>query len=160
MESDPKATLPFLIFVAFSLLAVAAPAIDRALWRLNSTTLRVLRELPFNTGRAVRLLILNLEGPMARLKHVTHRTRKNAEISRPPGASLLALVDFLFSPKTVELTFKPLVADWRSEYCKALCQGRTLKARWISVRYRYSFLMAMSLSKLIALLRELRSVTR
>jgi hypothetical protein len=87
-------------------------------------------------------------------------TSTNYTISKAPGINLLALVDFLFSPKTVEQTFKPLVADWRTEYFEALKQGRTKKARWISMRYRYSFIMAMSLSKVFSLLKQIRSVSK
>lgn len=81
-------------------------------------------------------------------------------ISCPPGAILLAIVDFLFSHRYVEHTFKSLVADWRYEYFEALKQGRTYKAHWISARYRYRFIMAMSLSRIFSLLKQLRSVSK
>jgi hypothetical protein len=85
---------------------------------------------------------------------------RESRITKAPGAILLSFVDFFFSPKVVEQTFKPLVADWRFEYFEALHQGRTLKARWISARYRYSFIMAMSLSKIFSLLKQIKSVTK
>jgi hypothetical protein len=81
-------------------------------------------------------------------------------ITAVPGTRLLALVDFLLSPKTVENIFRPLVADWRLEFFEALRQGRRAKARWISMRYRYSFVMAMSISRLVSFLRELRSAIK
>jgi hypothetical protein len=71
-------------------------------------------------------------------------------IARPPGATLLYIVDFLYKAKIVEETFKPIVADWRTEYFEALKQGRRLKASWISVRYRFSFIFAMGMSKLFS----------
>jgi hypothetical protein len=86
----------------------------------------------------------------------TQKTR----LSKPPGTHLLALVDFLFSPKTVELTFKPLVADWRNEYFEALRQGRTLKAHWISVRYRVRFacvfVMSSGLSNVFSVFKQIK----
>src|SRR5262249_3070085 len=84
----------------------------------------------------------------------------NADIVRPPGARLLFLADFLFSAKTVDQTFKPLVADWRFEYFEALKGGQKLKARWISIRYLHSFVMAASFSRLLQFLKQLRSVTK
>jgi len=80
-------------------------------------------------------------------------TRSN--ITKAPGTRLLGLVDFLFSPKTVEQTFKPIVADWRHEYFEAKKQERKWKARWISTRYRFSFIMAMGLSKVFSLFKQL-----
>jgi hypothetical protein len=70
------------------------------------------------------------------------------------------IADFLFSPATVENTFRPLVADWRYEYFEALKQGRKYKVRWISFRYYCHFIMAMSLSKVFSLLKEFRSISK
>jgi hypothetical protein len=84
----------------------------------------------------------------------------NHSLSKLPGAILLTTVDFLFSPITVEKTFKPLVADWRYEYFEALKQGRTYKAHWISIRYRCAFVWAMSLSKVFSLLKQLKSISK
>lgn len=74
-------------------------------------------------------------------------------IGRAPGANYLLIVDFLFSPKTVEETFKPIVADWRTEYFEALNQRRKWKARWISVRYTYSFVASMGLTKIVSFIK-------
>lgn len=71
-----------------------------------------------------------------------------SKIRKAPGANLLSLVEFFYSQKTVEEVFKPIIADWRTEYFDALEQGRTFKARWICVRYRYSFIAAIGLSKI------------
>jgi hypothetical protein len=92
--------------------------------------------------------------------YIAMRRRRTPEIGSPPGAGLLAVVDFLFSPRTVEETFKPLIADWRFEYFEALKQSRVLKARWISVRYVYAFITVMSLSRLLSFLNQLKSVTK
>lgn len=69
------------------------------------------------------------------------------DVYKAPGSKLLAFVEFFYSPKTVEHTFKPLVADWHHELFEALKTKRTWKALWISVRYRYAFIKAMGLSK-------------
>ena len=86
--------------------------------------------------------------------------KKKLHVRNAPGTRLLLIADFLYSPKTFEQTFKPLIADWRYEYFEALKHGRTKKARWISFRYRYSFVMAMSLSKVFSLLKQIRSVSK
>jgi hypothetical protein len=78
---------------------------------------------------------------------------------KAPGTRLLTIVDFLFRSITVELTFKPLISDWQSEYFEALNQGCTIKARWISIRYRFAFsctfIMAMGLSKVFSLFKQI-----
>lgn len=58
----------------------------------------------------------------------TWKKIQTGRISKVPGAQLLAIVDFLFSPTAVEETFKPTVADWHKEYFEALSQKRFLKA--------------------------------
>lgn len=83
------------------------------------------------------------------VKLVTNR------IARAPGARHLILVDFLYSPRTVEETFKPIIADWRLEYFNALAEKRKHKARWISIRYSYRFALAMGLSHAYALIRQI-----
>lgn len=90
----------------------------------------------------------------------THRSSAKSRIQKAPGANLLAVAEFFFSHQTVEQTFRPLVADWRYEYCEALKESRKWKGRWISVRYRYSFIMAMGLSKVFSLLKQLRLVSK
>lgn len=67
-------------------------------------------------------------------------------------------MDFFFSPKKVENVFKPIIADWHHEYFDALKQGRKWKARWISVRYNYAFIMALGLSKVWSLVEKATSV--
>jgi hypothetical protein len=78
---------------------------------------------------------------------------------KAPGVRLLAIVDFLFRPKTVSLTFEPLIAEWHSEYFEALNQKRKYKARWITFRYRIhfarTFVMALGLSKVFSLFEKL-----
>lgn len=76
-------------------------------------------------------------------------------IANAPGARHLILVDFLYSPRTVEETFKPIIADWRLEYFNALAEKRKHKARWISIRYSYRFALAMGLSHAYALIRQI-----
>jgi hypothetical protein len=98
------------------------------------------------------LWLLNISrGVFVRAKH---------SMTNPPGTILLAFVDFLFSPASVEQTFKPLIADWRYEYFEALKQNRKWKARWISIRYRCAFVWSMSLSKVLSLLKQLRSISK
>ena len=88
------------------------------------------------------------------------KRKRHIYVTRAPGAYLLQLAQYLFSPSTVEITFKPLIADWRYEYFKALQQGRNWKARWVSVRYCYSFILAMSLSRVFSLLKQFRSASK
>lgn len=79
---------------------------------------------------------------------------KAPRIRKAPGSSLLALVEYFYSPKLVEGVFKPIVADWRSEYFESLQEGRSRKAAWINARYLFSFVMAMGLSKVFSFIRS------
>jgi uncharacterized membrane protein len=91
------------------------------------------------------------------VKEMHTRSHRN-QISKALGSKLLSIVEFLYSPKTVEETFRQIVADWREEYFEALKQGRSRKARWISIRYIYSFILAMGLNKVYALFKSVRQV--
>lgn len=65
------------------------------------------------------------------------------EILRPPGLYLLSIADFFYSSKTVKEVFKQTISDWHEEYFEALNKKEIWKARWINVRYTYTFLIAM-----------------
>ena len=77
-------------------------------------------------------------------------------IRKAPGSYLLKFVDFFYSQKTVENTFMPLVADWRTEHFEALKQGRKWKVQWIDIRYRYSFMQAMGLGVILLFIKFLK----
>ena len=85
-------------------------------------------------------------------------TREKHLIARPPGMTLLLIVDFLYSEKTVELTFRPLLGEWHSEYFKALNGSRLAKARWICVRYYWGFLKAMVLDRILEIIKFFTSL--
>ncbi len=78
----------------------------------------------------------------------------------PPGAVLLSVAEFLYSRKTVELTFEVLIADFRLEYFEALKQKRSVKCAWIRVRYFFLFIANMGLSKLWSVFSAIRQVTK
>lgn len=80
-------------------------------------------------------------------------TGADKSLSKAPGSILLSIVEFLYSPASVEHTFKPIVADWRFEYFEALDQKAKWKARWIRVRYIYKFALAMGLSKVYSVVK-------
>ena len=76
-------------------------------------------------------------------------------IKKAPGSNLLILVEYFYSPKIVEGVFKQIVADWRGEYFEALQQRRLWKARLVNIRYLFSFVMAMGLSKVLSFIRSI-----
>jgi hypothetical protein len=57
----------------------------------------------------------------------------------PPGARLRSLADFFCSSKTMERIVNPIISDLQKEYCQALVEDRTVKARWIRIRGYWSF---------------------
>lgn len=73
--------------------------------------------------------------------------RRQVKLTRPPGQRLLRVTSLLFSPKTIALTFKPLIADWHAEYFEAIKNGHHLHARLISLRYYWYYAKACGLSK-------------
>jgi hypothetical protein len=88
------------------------------------------------------------------------KRRSTRRIKGAPGNVILRVVDFLYSPKAVEEVFRPLVADWRFEYFEALQQKQKLKARWINVRYLYSFIIVIGLRRLSLLLKSLLTISK
>src|SRR5438270_807519 len=46
----------------------------------------------------------------------SRRSKPSVRVKRPPGVLLLIVVNFFFSRKTVEEVFKPIIADWLTEY--------------------------------------------
>ena len=64
---------------------------------------------------------------------------------RPPvGSSLRGVAEFVFSKKSFEQIYDPLISDLRVEYCEALAANRRWKARWVWARGHLSFLTAAS----------------
>lgn len=72
-------------------------------------------------------------------------------LKRPPGTDLLKMAEFFCARRTLTGMVMPLMADWRIEYFEALKDGRNLKARWISVRYRWAFVKTLGLGKVLEL---------
>jgi serine/threonine protein kinase len=74
-------------------------------------------------------------------------TQGALSILSPPGRKLLSIAEVFFSPKMVTVTFKPLIADWQSEYFEALNKKR---GKWhlamISIRYYWYYAKACGLS--------------
>lgn len=115
-------------------------------------------------GRARATGVATFEGDAPEVR-VTYSSKPHEEvrpvrIARPPGAAILRLADFLYSPKTFERVFQTLVADMRNEYCAALSSGRTDKARWIVLRYRAAFLYNALVCPLLAAFEKIRSISK
>jgi hypothetical protein len=70
-----------------------------------------------------------------------------------PGATLLALAELLYSRETVERTFEPLTAEWQHEYFELLKENRRWKSLIRSMAWRYGFLKAMGLCKVLSLVK-------
>jgi hypothetical protein len=81
---------------------------------------------------------------------------KSKRLQSPPGQRLLKLAEILFSPKTVLLTFKPLIADWQFEYFEGLANKLpNWRLRYISIRYYWYYAKACGLSKVAELFRSI-----
>ena len=74
------------------------------------------------------------------------RIHRIQRIHRPPGAKMLALIEFFCSKKTYGKVFEPIIADLHEEYFEALDKQQHWKARWIRIRYTWAFFIAIGLN--------------
>ena len=70
------------------------------------------------------------------------RLTSRRKIRRPVGSSLRRVAEFVFSKKSYEQIYDPLINDLRFEHCEALAANRRGKAGWVRVRGYGSFLTA------------------
>jgi len=70
---------------------------------------------------------------------------KQGQIILPPGYHLRSLVDFLFSKKTAEKVFLPVIADLQHEWLEAIAQNRSDEVQRIKIRGYLSFTAALIL---------------
>ena len=70
------------------------------------------------------------------------RLASRRKVRRPVGSSLRGVAEFVFSKKSCEQIYDPLVSDLRIEYFEALAANRRWKARWVRARGYGSFLTA------------------
>lgn len=123
--------------------------------------------IPPQTLKIILIILALLGGTLAilfslpTLSELMGRGRlQGIRFERAPGSRYLSLVEFFYSPKAVEEIFKPIIADWRTEYCEALKQRREWKARWISIRYHYRFVQVIGLSKVFSLIKIFKSASK
>jgi len=79
--------------------------------------------------------------------------RKSLVITYSPGWTLTRWIDFLFSKKSVDQIFQPIIADMQLEYFDALSEDRMWKARWVAARGYGTFWYALVLHTLGSLAR-------
>lgn len=106
------------------------------------------------------VLLALFSSPRALREMLPYAPRSRAKrIIAPPGQKLLRISEFLFSPKTVTLTFKPLIADWQFEYFESLKAKRNRVHRlFMRLRYTCEYAKACGFSKLGKLFRGLAKI--
>ena len=62
------------------------------------------------------------------------RLASRRKVRRPVGSSLRGVAEFVFSKKSYEQIYDPLIRDLRFEYCEAMAANRRGKARWVRAR--------------------------
>ena len=72
------------------------------------------------------------------------RLANRRKVRPPVGSSLRGFAEFVFSKKSYEQIYDPLISDLRFEYYEALDANRRWKARWVWARGCLSFLTAAS----------------
>ncbi|WP_423925793.1 hypothetical protein [Candidatus Palauibacter sp.] len=91
-------------------------------------------------GRDLRGRRLRKVGQTVRNRLVRLASRR--KVQRPVGSSLRGVAEFVFSKKSYEQIYDPLISDLRFEYFEALASNRRWKARWVRARGYGSFLTA------------------
>lgn len=71
-----------------------------------------------------------------------HEKQPRIALQRAPGSWMLRLSGIIFSKRTNDLVFQPLVADYQSEYFEALNRSDCWSARRIRFRYSVAFVCA------------------
>lgn len=79
-------------------------------------------------------------------------------ITTPPGSKIISVIKFIYSRKTIERIFTPILSDWLEEYFKALHEKAHWKARWINMRYRLTFLGTMLAHAVSTVGRKVRNI--
>lgn len=83
---------------------------------------------------------------------------KAPRVHRPPGSGLLRVAEFVYSKRSYQEVLAPTIWDMQAEHFEALAAGRSIKARWITVRGRWSFLAAASAHGFVSLGKTLHRV--
>jgi len=60
--------------------------------------------------------------------------RKARLVALPPASRVRGLLRFVFSQRTCDLVFDPVVADVQQEWIEAVAAGRKWHAAWVRVR--------------------------
>lgn len=69
-------------------------------------------------------------------------------VTYTPGWTLSRWIEFLFSRKSVDQIFQPIIADMQVEYIDAIAARRYWKARWVAARGYATFWYALVLQVL------------
>ena len=67
---------------------------------------------------------------------------KTTDIIMPPGTYFSKIIGFIYSKKSKERIFDPIISDMHQEYFEALDQGRKWKMHWIHIRGIMNILIA------------------
>lgn len=96
-----------------------------------------LRELPLK--ESWRVIVLAMGGILVTLLDLRRISSPSREVQVPVGFKLRALAAFVFSPKVYREILEPCLRDLYDEYCQALAEKQTWKARWVRLRGYWSF---------------------
>ena len=138
----------------------AARRVEQALGNSTLALHRAIRQLDFRVGHTWNRLATHAEDTREkargrdlrgqRLRIVGQvatkwlaRLASRRKVRRPVGSSLRGIAEFVFSEKSYEQIYDPLISDLRLEYFEALASNRRWKARWVRTRGYGGFLAAM-----------------
>jgi len=65
---------------------------------------------------------------------VAGRFRRTDKIVRAPGWTLLNVLSWVYSKKTMNGVFRPAIVDMQHEHVAALADGKRGLARWVQLR--------------------------
>ena len=120
--------------------AIQAIRVDALDLRVGHAWDRLVAHAEKARGRDQRRRRLRIVGQTA--TNWLGRLASRRKVRPPVGSSLRGVAEFVFSKKSFEQIYDPLISDLRIEYCEALAENRRGKARWVRARGYGSFLAA------------------
>jgi len=74
------------------------------------------------------------------------RTKRTTGILLPPGTRLRGWIGIIFSSKSCQRVFDPIIADMQLEWLEAHKSGKTIRARWVQLCCSFFLIKAIIVS--------------
>jgi len=97
---------------------------------------------------------INLSGAFT--AEVLRKTdNKQGRINLPPGYHLRSFTEWVFSKKTADRVFLPVIADLQHDWMEAIGENCPGKARWVIIKGHWHFLTALGLQSTVSIAKRI-----